>query len=203
MNPENHVLLLDVDGVLIKPPTFFHAQFMNAHRQTLTNFFNGPFMSASTGKSDIREHLPDLLDALGRTETIEEYLKAWCDHENHVDQELVDAVKSLRAQGWRVYLATNQEEYRVRHLLNESRLDAIVDGEYASYTVGYRKPDIQYYNEVTRRLGVNPKSIVFWDDLSENVEAAREAGWQGRLYQNVEGFRREMNQQIPEQNPGE
>lgn len=190
--PGTHVLLLDVDGVLLTPPEAFHRQFSAAHRPALRAFFGAPFTSASTGKSDIREHLPAFLAALGRTDTPDAYLRAWCDFENHPNEPLLTEVRALRAAGWRVYLATNQEAYRVGHMLDVSGLRAVVDGEFASCSVGQRKPDPGYYAEVTRRLDVPPEQIVFWDDSARNVQAARRAGWQAQVYRDVPGFRRQM-----------
>ncbi|MFD2609066.1 HAD family hydrolase [Deinococcus taklimakanensis] len=192
LDPATHVLLLDVDGVLLTPPSAFHQQFSATHRPALQAFFNGPFESASTGKSDIREHLPAFLNALGRKESPDEYLRAWCDHENYPNEPLLAEVRRLRTAGWRVYLATNQEAYRVSHMLDVGGLRDVVDGEYASCSVGHRKPGAAYYKEVTRRLGLAPEHIVFWDDTPANVQSARKAGWQAHLYQDVPSFRRKM-----------
>jgi FMN phosphatase YigB (HAD superfamily) len=49
---------------------------------------------------------------------------------------------------------------------------------FASHTIGVRKPDEMAYAIVERETGVVPSQIVFFDDLIENVEAARRRGWQ-------------------------
>ncbi|GGK38565.1 haloacid dehalogenase [Deinococcus malanensis] len=182
MNPETHVLLLDVDGVLVTPPEWFGARLLREHPELTRQFFQTAFYAASTGKSDLRTHLPGFIAALGRTQTADEFLHEWLESENHPNTPLLDDVRQLRAAGWRSYLATNQEAHRTRHLLHEVGLNEVVDGEFASCTVGYRKPDPQYFAEVTRRLGVAPEQIVFWDDNADNVASARAAGWQAHLY---------------------
>ncbi|MFD1732123.1 HAD family hydrolase [Deinococcus malanensis] len=153
MNPETHVLLLDVDGVLVTPPEWFGARLLREHPELTRQFFQTAFYAASTGKSDLRTHLPGFIAALGRTQTADEFLHEWLESENHPNTPLLDDVRQLRAAGWRSYLATNQEAHRTRHLLHEVGLNEVVDGEFASCTVGYRKPDPQYFAEVTRRLG--------------------------------------------------
>lgn len=47
---------------------------------------------------------------------------------------------------------------------------------FCSCDLGWRKPDARAYAEVVRRIGVPAGRIAFFDDLQENVEAARRAG---------------------------
>ena len=44
---------------------------------------------------------------------------------------------------------------------------------YLSSTIGLRKPDAAAYDHVVKAIGVPASRIVFFDDLAENVEAAR------------------------------
>ena len=48
---------------------------------------------------------------------------------------------------------------------------------FASFLVGCRKPDAVIYEQVERTTGVAPGSIVFFDDIEENVAAAARRGW--------------------------
>ncbi len=47
----------------------------------------------------------------------------------------------------------------------------------ASHELRVAKPDRSIYIIATERFGVEPRQIVFFDDLAENVEAARACGW--------------------------
>ena len=47
---------------------------------------------------------------------------------------------------------------------------------FCSCDLGWRKPDPRAYAEVVRRIGVPAARIAFFDDLEENVEAARRVG---------------------------
>ena len=46
-----------------------------------------------------------------------------------------------------------------------------------SFDLGLSKPSPEIYNEVTKRLPISPKDILFIDDTIENVNAAKNAGW--------------------------
>jgi putative hydrolase of the HAD superfamily len=52
---------------------------------------------------------------------------------------------------------------------------------FASHLVGVRKPDAGIYEHLEREAGVAPSRIVFFDDMAENVEAARGRGWAAYL----------------------
>jgi putative hydrolase of the HAD superfamily len=48
---------------------------------------------------------------------------------------------------------------------------------HASHELGLRKPDEAIYRALEARTGRHAEAIVFFDDLEENVRAARAVGW--------------------------
>ena len=61
------------------------------------------------------------------------------------------------------------------HFLSLDRMDY----RFASHLVGLRKPDERVYAHVERETGAAGGAIVFFDDVEENVQAARRRGWRG------------------------
>ena len=53
------------------------------------------------------------------------------------------------------------------------------DRIFASHQIGRRKPDAEAFAEVAEAIGVAPASIVFFDDVAENVRGATAAGMPG------------------------
>jgi glucose-1-phosphatase len=49
---------------------------------------------------------------------------------------------------------------------------------YVSSTIGFRKPEAEAYDYVIKAIGTTAQRVVFFDDLLENVEAARACGLQ-------------------------
>jgi FMN phosphatase YigB (HAD superfamily) len=47
---------------------------------------------------------------------------------------------------------------------------------FLSSTIGLRKPDADAYDHVVKAIGVPASRIVFFDDLAENIEGARQRG---------------------------
>ena len=200
---DDRALLLDVDGVLVIPPRPFSLGLtsvksaadllhLNARRRAATTFFTGPFQSAIIGQADLRELLVPLMTGLDLPGSPDTLMAEWFAAENHPNIPLLNEVRALRAAGWPIYLATNQERRRLKYLLHDMGLDQLVDGEFASCTVGVRKPDAAYFEIVQKRLGLPPAQIVFWDDAPGNVEAALAAGWTAHLYTDVAGFQAVM-----------
>lgn len=48
---------------------------------------------------------------------------------------------------------------------------------FASQIIGARKPDPAIYEHVERTLKLEPSQILFFDDLADNIAAARSRGW--------------------------
>lgn len=48
---------------------------------------------------------------------------------------------------------------------------------HASHLLRLAKPSIEIYREFERRTGFDPGAILFFDDLPDNIAAARRAGW--------------------------
>lgn len=48
---------------------------------------------------------------------------------------------------------------------------------FASHLVGYRKPRAEIYAHLERKTGIQPRQILFFDDVQDNVTAAIERGW--------------------------
>lgn len=49
---------------------------------------------------------------------------------------------------------------------------------YVSSTIGWRKPDAEAYKYVVKAIGTTAERIAFFDDILENVDAARACGLQ-------------------------
>jgi putative hydrolase of the HAD superfamily len=94
-----------------------------------------------------------------------------------VHEVVVDRIRTLRADGYRTALVTNN----VREIAGQWRqivpLDELFDVVIDSSEVGMRKPNPAIYLHTLELLGeVEPDRAVFLDDAPGNVEGARRAG---------------------------
>jgi putative hydrolase of the HAD superfamily len=77
-----------------------------------------------------------------------------------------------------VYLATNQEHLRAAYLMQKLGLAEHVDGIFYSARLGAKKPDLEFFARVQAAVGLRGEELLLIDDSRQNVEAARQAGWQ-------------------------
>ncbi|WP_243740758.1 HAD family phosphatase [Streptomyces sp. 8K308] len=103
----------------------------------------------------------------------------------HANEELVTFLRTVREDGRRVALLTNnvrEWEPRWRATLPVDELfDLVVD----SSVERVRKPDPEIYRRLLARLDTEPSSCLFVDDTEENLLPARELGMHTVLFDNT------------------
>ncbi len=81
-------------------------------------------------------------------------------------------VRNLRAQH-RVACLSNTNAL---HWARFPELPELFDSSFASHLTGFLKPDPEAFEHVLRELDVQAEAVWFFDDLLQNVEAARKVG---------------------------
>jgi putative hydrolase of the HAD superfamily len=76
-----------------------------------------------------------------------------------------------------LYALSNTNDAHIEHF-SEHYAELLVHFRelFLSSQIGMRKPHGATYDYVVKAIGVAPQRIVFFDDLAENIEAARERG---------------------------
>jgi putative hydrolase of the HAD superfamily len=86
-------------------------------------------------------------------------------------------MSNTNANHWRILTDAADAHGRVVNRL---------DHRFASHLVGARKPDERIYAHVERETGAEPASIIFFDDLPENLPPAEARGWRTHLVERSE-----------------
>ena len=108
------------------------------------------------------------------------------------NEEMIAFMASLRAEGYRMALLTNnvrEWELRWRAL---APIDEIFEVVIDSAFVGVRKPDPEIYELTVAGIGVPAAACLFVDDLEINCVAAREAGMRTVVFRDTEQAIAEM-----------
>lgn len=113
----------------------------------------------------------------------------------------VKMIDTLKKQGFRVYLLSN---YPVSLFELHTKCEKFpfldkVDGKVVSGFVKLVKPDREIYEYLLRTYDLKAEECVFLDDRKENVEAAKNIGMAGILFENYEQAWAELNKKV--QNP--
>jgi putative hydrolase of the HAD superfamily len=173
-------VLWDADGVLQHLPAGWEASMrpvVEGYVEDVPAFLAEAFeleRPALLGEVSWLDVLPGLLERWGVAHLYEDALRVWL---TIVPQAGVrETVTTLRAQGVRCYLATNQTEHRGRYMAEHLGYDELLDGAFWSHELGVAKPDPAFFTTILGRLGLDAAEVLFVDDSARNVDAARSVG---------------------------
>ncbi|HEX4197004.1 MAG TPA: HAD-IA family hydrolase [Caulobacteraceae bacterium] len=119
---------------------------------------------------------------LGYAPGWDDFVADWCCH-FEVDHSMLAFVERLGAHN-RVMLFSNTNRQHWEFLVDatDGRLARLEP--YLSHEIGLTKPQIRSFEVVAEKAGIDPGRSVFFDDVAENVEGARRAGFQAELFEN-------------------
>ena len=106
------------------------------------------------------------------------------------NEELLALVRELKARyagRLRVFALSNISLPDYEYVSKLPTDWSIFDRVFPSALLGERKPDLAAYEKVVREADIDPATAVFVDDKVENVEAARQLGIHGIVFEKQEG----------------
>ena len=112
---------------------------------------------------------------------------------DRLDEELVDFIRRLRDEGYRVALLSNAPAGLHRRLEQLGIADAF-DAIVVSGSEGLVKPNPAIFELALERVGVRAEEAVFVDDLRENTAAAREVGLHAVRFRGPAPLRKQLRQ---------
>ena len=187
--PPVEILALDVDGVLLDSDRLgaghwtneLHARFGITRPQLRETFFMRSWDDVINGRRPIEKALAEALQTIGSPVDVEDVLGCWFDADYGIVDDAVALARRANENGLRVVLATNQEHRRAAHL--RANLGALFDLDDVIYSadLGCQKHDPAFFELASERLRVAPdrrSTVLFVDDVENNVDVARAAGWQ-------------------------
>lgn len=102
------------------------------------------------------------------------------------------ALEELAAEG-PVYCLTNTNEIHLEHIRARFPVMAHFTRVFASHEMGRRKPYPGIYRDVARELNIDPRNIVFFDDVHANVQGALRAGLEAHVFDGVGSMRARLS----------
>lgn len=87
-------------------------------------------------------------------------------------------VADLKAAGYKLYVLSNMSLEFIE-FLRKTEVYKYFDGEVVSCEEHVVKPNVEIYRRLVERYGLDVSETLFIDDRKENVEAARNEGWEG------------------------
>jgi putative hydrolase of the HAD superfamily len=179
------VICFDADGVVVYPQMQFSKYLKEEHcisPEMTRSFFRGVFNDCLVGKADLNEVLPVYLNQWNWKGPVDQFIAAWLEHDNVVDARLINMIQRLRKNGFLCCLATSQERNRAEYMKTKMGFQDAFDRLFFSCDIGCQKPAHSYYQAIQAMLDREKESILFLDDMENNVTAAREFGWNAEIY---------------------
>jgi putative hydrolase of the HAD superfamily len=171
-------VMFDADGVLQDVPGGWHAAmkpYLGDRTQEFLHETWSDELPMLAGQGDYMPLLADTLTRYGVRLPVDEIYRAvW--HRIQVIDSTLELVHDLRAAGYGVHLATNQDEYRGAHMRTALGYDDLFDVSCYSYDLRAVKPEPAFFVEALRRIDADAATVLFIDDTVANVQGAREAG---------------------------
>lgn len=174
-------VLLDLGGVLLR----IHFERTLEHWARAAGLPAGALAHRFAADAAYARHERGELTFAGYAQHLRQRLRLALDDEVLLDgwnrllgEPLPGAVELVAAIAARhpVFLFSNSN---AAHHARWSRHRALLDGfreVFVSHAIGLRKPEPEAFAHVVSRMGVAPETVVFFDDLAENVDGARRAG---------------------------
>lgn len=154
---------------------------MDYHDLDKLVFQSGTAAQATLGEIGENEHWQAVAGRLKVNENEVARIKAQFFAGDVIDRELVQFIRALRRRA-HVGLISNAWDGMRAHLQREGLLDAF-DSLVVSAEVGAAKPDARIYRMALDQAKVKAEEAVFVDDMPENIEACRQIGMKGILFQ--------------------
>lgn len=105
-----------------------------------------------------------------------------------------DWIKSLKEQGYNVYLLSNYGKTSFEAARDHGRLSflPLVDGGVISYEVKIVKPEPGIYEALLAKYNLVAGECVFLDDRAENIAVAKQLGFHGIVVESFEQAKEEL-----------
>jgi len=113
------------------------------------------------------------------------------------DQEVSQIILSLKRR-WRLGLLSNTDPLHFNYILSKFPMMRTFDKWILSYEVGFKKPAIEIYQKAIEWASVEPKKILFIDDMKKHIDVAVSLGMQGIHFISASQLKEELHKRIME-----
>lgn len=146
---------------------------------TLTERFSmgEVFQKHERGEISDEDFAAELSHEMGIALSFEQFSLGWQSVFVGLRPEIIDIFKKLREQGHRVVVLSNTNRLHLNYWPEHyPEIEANTDALYLSQDLGMRKPEPRIFEYVLNKEGITASQAVFFDDVIENVDAARSMG---------------------------
>jgi putative hydrolase of the HAD superfamily len=161
--------------------------YLFEHRDGIINDFD-------VGKISPPEFFQSVKTTLDLSISFDEFIPLW----NNIfveDREVSQIILFLKDK-WRLGLLSNTDPLHFNYILSEFPIIQMFDKWILSYEVGFKKPAIEIFQKAIQWASVEPKKILFIDDIKKYVEVAISLGMHGIHFISSEQLKGELHKKL-------
>lgn len=186
-------VLFDADGVVQKAPDDWiqRVAALAPEKQLEERFLTEIFAAEKPcmlGEETFEDTLARVLREWGSGVPVDLALDLWTLIE--ADQDVLALVGGLRASGFKVALATNQQAHRAAFMSHSLGYAKLFDRLLYSCELGAAKPSQDFFSAAVRVLDMPVDQLLFIDDSDTNTSAAASFGMVAEPFHLSEGAER-------------
>ncbi|MDD3032850.1 MAG: HAD-IA family hydrolase [Candidatus Pacebacteria bacterium] len=192
------VILFDIDGVLIHLPFYFSKQLEDRGYKLASVFLNKFFHSeeysqALVGKADAKKLIEPYLERIKWEKGASEYFIEQFNFEiQYFDRNILSEIEKLSEKGIKCFLCTDQEQHRLKFLIEKTELKSLFSGCFASSDIGFRKYEKGFWEHIIKNNNINPSETIFFDDKKANIDIAQKEGIKAFLFTDFTNFKKNL-----------
>ncbi len=178
--PDIRVVLFDVGGVLVELSGV--AVMLEWLGQTMTTeemwrrwLVSEPVRQFETGRIDASEFALRVIQEFALPVEPQRFLESFTQWPTGLYPGTLDMLARIPST-YRLALLSNSNSLHWPRVLGEMQLGGVFESRFVSHLTGRIKPDADAFEHVVSSLGYAPAQVLFLDDNSLNVEAARRFG---------------------------
>lgn len=177
-------IIFDLGNVLVDVDYKAFCLAMNWDYDQFIKFINSPFFPEfETGKHSVKEFFQELSKYIPLQDGDEERYKNTLSKKFPLRPRTWARLHYLKKK-YTIILFSNTNILDYEALDKEFELKRVIRKSYVSFAHGFNKPDPKSYERLEALFGIDPSSTLFVDDKAENIETAREFGWQAEVIVN-------------------
>ncbi|MFZ2189681.1 MAG: HAD family phosphatase [Candidatus Magasanikiibacteriota bacterium] len=106
----------------------------------------------------------------------------------------VELIKQIKSKGIRVGYLSNSPKDRTEYLDKKYNFISLFDFGLFSFDAHLCKPDKKVYEKLLEDFDLKAEDVIYTDDVQKNLEPAKELGIKTVLFNDVESFKKELEQ---------
>lgn len=203
IQPPIEVILYDLGNVILPFNHFQIAEKLSRFSQRkefqdpprmfsyLFDFEKGAVNGYEVGKVSSLEFFQSLRGFLHLSLSFEDFIPIW----NEIfieDQEVSQIILSQKGR-WKLGLLSNTNRLHFDYVLAKFSIIRVFDRWILSHEVGFKKPAVEIFQKAVQWASVEPRKILFIDDMKKHVEVAASLGIQGIHFVSAVQLREELS----------